>query len=119
MKAFLIGTATLITLITIVCINALYISRDTRALLSLVEGLENSTALADTSSLCEKWESSKKLIALSVHRETIDSIDDSIAQLTLAVKTGNESLYHTSREQLLCIIKRLRETESFSLKRIF
>ena len=119
MKAFIAGIITLSLLITAVCINTFYIMKMTNSLIASLEALPSECEIADLHSFCDEWESSKVWIALTVHRENVDEIDDTLEQLKLYCQTGNEAAYLSAKEKLLCITERLRKTESFSLSRIF
>jgi len=119
MKAFIAGIITLSLLIFAVTGNAFLIMKKTASLLREVEALPDSSIEADASALQEEWEGSRLWIALTVHRENVDDIDDTLSLLILEIKEGNDTGYLASKTQLYCIIERLRSTESFSLSRIF
>ncbi len=119
MKAFLAGIITLSLLIGAVCTNTFYILKKTDSLISSLKSLPDNCNEADLTTFSKEWEDSRVWIALTVHRENIDDIDDTLELTKLFCRIGNESAYLTAKEKLLCIAERLRKTESFSLSRIF
>lgn len=119
MKAFIAGVVTLSLLITAVTVNAFLIISKTDSLLSHLEALPESVKDADESDLLKEWDSSRMWIALTVHRENVDDIDDSLAQLSLYIRKENAQGYLCERTRLYEIIERLKKTESFSVSRIF
>ena len=119
MKAFICGAVTLTLLIGAVIANGILIIKKTDALLFEIENLSDDIEDADSSLLLDKWESSRTWIALTVHRETVDDIDDTLAKMETYIKTGNEEAYLVSRTYLKCLTERLQKTESFSVSRIF
>ena len=119
MKSFLAGLITLALLITAVCVNTFYIIKKTDGLIRSLERLPLECSEADTTAFSEEWENSKAWIALTVHRENVDEIDYTLELLRLHCRSGNKEGYLSARQKLLCIAERLRETESFSLSRIF
>jgi len=119
MKAFIAGVITLTILICAVTLNAVFISKKTDKLISIIDTLSNDLQSADSSDLENEWDKSKGWFALTVHRESIESIDDTIALLKTETEAGNETGYLVARTQLGCLMERLRKTESFSLERIF
>lgn len=119
MKAFIAGIVTITFLVFSVSLNAVMINRKTSEILEKLEKLPKSSYDTDVSSLITEWEGSKTWIALTVHRENVDDIDDTLAQLRLEADRHNDIGYQAELKKMICLVKRLRETESFSLKRIF
>lgn len=119
MKAFVAGIITLSLLVCAVCANAFLIIQKTDSLIECIESLPHSAKEADEAELFFQWRRSQKWIALTVHRDNVDDIDDTLEQLSLEIDLGNDHGYMVARTKLLCIMERLKETESFSLKRIF
>ena len=119
MKAFICGIITLTTLIAAVITNTIFITKKTDIIINEIESLPEYCASADLSALSREWNDIRSFISLTVHRENIDDIDDTIEQLVLSVSSRNEQSYLYQKTKLLCIAKRLKKTESFSLSRIF
>ena len=119
MKAFIAGLITLALLIAAVTANAFLIVQKTDSLLSKLSALpENAEDANERELLCE-WERSRLRIALTVHRENVDDIDDTLSQLSLEIARANDTGYLQRKTQLYSIVERLKKTESFSLSRIF
>ncbi len=119
MKAFICGLTTLALLICAVFANTVFISKKTDIMIDRITSLPDSTDNADLSPLLFEWDSIRALISLTVHRENVDDIDDTLEQLELSVALGHELSYRSYKTKLLCTTKRLKKTESFSLSRIF
>ena len=119
MKAFIAGVITLSLLITAVTVNGFLIVKKADALISEIRALPDSPGEADDTQLKKEWEGSRVWIALTVQRENVDDIDDTLAQLSLEIAEKNDIGYLASKTRLLCMIERLKITESFSLSRIF
>lgn len=119
MKAFIAGIITLSLLIGAVCANAFSIINNTDKLISSIDALPDNTAIEKIDELQSIWERCKRHISLSVRRDNIDVIDDTMEQLKLYCREKDEPAYLYAKKRLLCTIKRLRKTESFSLSRIF
>lgn len=119
MKAFIAGIITFSLLISAVIANAFLIINKTDELLFELDALSDDATVADVSTFIKKWESSRLWIALTVHRENVDNIDDTLDQLILFRKIGNSEGYLSAKKKLHCTVERLRKTESFSLSRIF
>lgn len=119
MKAFIAGVITLSLLLCAVTLNAFLIINKTDNLLSEISALPDSPKNADDTMVRKLWEDSRTWIALTVHRENVDDIDDTLAQLSLEIRENNTALYQKEKTRLLQIVERLKKTESFSLSRIF
>ncbi|MBE6587812.1 MAG: DUF4363 family protein [Ruminococcaceae bacterium] len=119
MKAFIAGVITLTLLITAVTLNAFLIVSKTDSILREIDALPDSSNDADCSLLLQEWEDSRLWIALTVHRENVDDIDDTLALLSLYIEKGNQQGYLCERTRLYEIVERLKKTESFSPSRIF
>ena len=119
MKAFIAGVITLSLLISAVSINAFFITRKTDELISLLEAMPDYCREDAEVDFLSAWESAQVWIALTVDRKNVDDIDDTLKQLRLHCREGNTQGYLVCREKLLCTVKRLKKTESFSLSRIF
>lgn len=119
MKAFIAGIITLSLLIGAVVANAFLIMDRTKHLILALERLPDDPLEADVPSFAKAWEDSRSWISLTVHRDNVDEIDDTIEQLKLYWQKGNVICYLSAKEKLLCTVERLKKTESFSLSRIF
>ena len=119
MKACISGVITLSLLITTITVNAILITKKTDAILDEINALSDSVESADDSNLQLIWQKSRAWIALTVHRENVDDIDDTLSQLELEIREQSSIGYLREKERLLTIVKRLKKTESFSFSRIF
>ena len=119
MKAFIAGIITLSLLIGAVVANGIFIIRRTDELLRELSLLPEDVATADCKKFADEWKKWSPFISLSVQREAVDDIDDTLEQMKLYIKTQNSAGYLSSKKKLHCTIERLRKTESFSLSRIF
>ena len=119
MKAFIAGVITLSLLVASITVNAFLITKKTDSILHEINSLSESVSAADDSDLQLLWQRSRFWIALTVHRENVDDIDDTLSQLELEIKEQNSIGYLREKQKLLSIVKRLKKTESFSLSRIF
>ncbi len=119
MKAFISGVITLSLLTVFITLSGILITRRTDKILSVIDSLPSEISSADPSALSNIWERSQIWFSLTVHREDVDNIDDTIEKLKTHIKTGNETGYLVALTELECLIERLRSTESFSLDRIF
>lgn len=119
MKAFIAGIITLSILIAAVTFNGIFVCRQIQALSDETRALSSDITLANCEALTELWKSSSPFITLSVSRSSVDEIDDTITLMINDIKTGNETAYLVSRTKLICLFDRLKETESFNLRRIF
>ncbi len=119
MKAFIAGLITLASLIAAVTFNGFFVHQKIETLLAQTQALSEEAISADATKLSDTWDASSPWIALSVSRLTVDEIEDTISLLLSDIKTGNETGYLVSRTKLICLFKRLQETESFNLRRIF
>ncbi len=119
MKAFIAGAVTLSLLIGIIITNAFLICSKTDNILAEIDDLAKTAGDADPTQLCLLWEESRSWIALTVHRENVDDIDDTLCQLTLEIESENDIGFLRQKTKLRQIVERLRKTESFSLSRIF
>lgn len=119
MKAFICGVITLSLLICAITVNAILIIKKTDSILHEIALLSDDVEEADDSRLQLLWQESRVWIALTVHRENVDDIDDTLSQLELEIREKNTIGYLREKEKLLTIVKRLKKTESFSFSRIF
>lgn len=119
MKAFICGIITIAVLIGAVVANTVFITKRTERIIEEIDSLPDTAKTADLSALSDHWESSRTIISLTVHRENVDDIDDTLEQLKLSVRKGDDHTYLINKTKLLCTAKRLKKTESFSLSRIF
>ena len=119
MKAFICGIITITILIGAVVANTYFITKKTDRIIDDITSLPNNAKQADLSALSMDWEDIRPFISITVHRENVDDIDDTLEQLKLSVKEGNDHTYLINKTKLLCTAKRLKKTESFSLSRIF
>lgn len=119
MKAFISGIITIVILIGAVVANTVFLTKKTEKIIEDIISLPDNVEAADLSKLSDDWESIRSFISLTVHRENVDDIDDTIELLKLSKATDNEQAYLIHKTKLLCTAKRLKKTESFSLSRIF
>ena len=119
MKAFISGAVTLSLLIAIIITNAFLICSKTDEILSEIDSLSSVASESDPAELCLLWEECRSWVALTVHRENVDDIDDTLSQLTLEIESENDIGFLRQKAKLRQIVERLRKTESFSLSRIF
>lgn len=119
MKAFIAGITTLTLLIGAITTNAVMITKKTDDILKIIDELPLSASDADARELCLLWEKTRPWIAVAVHRENVDDIDDTLSQLTAEISLQSDSGYLRQKTKLRDIVERLRKTESFSLSRIF
>lgn len=119
MKAFIAGVITLSLLITTITVNAILIINKTDRILEEINALSESVETADDTRLQMLWKNSRSWIALTVHRENVDDIDDILTQLELEIAEQNSLGYLREKKKLLTTVKRLKKTESFSFSRIF
>ncbi len=119
MKAFIAGIITLSILIGAVIANGIFISQRTDELLRELSLLSEDVKNADSIDFSREWDTWRPFISLTVHREAVDDIDDTLELMELYIGTENSAGYLSSKKKLHCTIERLRKTESFSLSRIF
>ena len=89
MKAFIAGVITLSLLIATITVNAFLIIKKTDIILDEIGSLADTVDKADDSKLQILWQKSRAWIALTVHRENVDDIDDTLSQLELEIKEQN------------------------------
>ena len=119
MKAFIAGVITLSLLISAITVNSFFILKKTDDIIDEIKELPQSVSEADDAQLQRVWKKSHSWIALTVHRENVDEIEDTLSQLRIEISEQNDIGYLREKEHLLTIAKRLKKTESFSLSRIF
>lgn len=119
MKAFICALSVLILLSLAVTVNAIYVQKQTDALTNEIQRLPQEANKADLAGIREKWDTIEPVISYSVSHKELDQIADALADLESHQITGEEKEYHAARERLLELVRRLSESEGFSIKSIF
>ncbi len=90
MKAFIISISLTVALTAAVLINALYVSKVTEEMKSLVEQIDQGQ-YSDKAfeALCDKWARHKRIFTVSVSFEDIDHITEYITRLGGALESGD------------------------------
>ena len=119
MKAFICALSVFLLLSCAVTINAIYVQKETEQLADIVESLSEEIEYGDITQIREKWEHLEPIISYSVSHKETDQIADALAALESYQSTGEEKEYHAARQQLLDLVRRLSQSEGFSIKNIF
>lgn len=119
MKAFICALSVLIILSFAVTANAIYVQKQTNALTNEIENLPTEIDNANLAGIREKWNKIEPIISYSVSHKELDQIADALTDLESHYSTGEAKEYHAARERLLELVRRLSESEGFSLKSIF
>ncbi len=119
MKAFVCALSVLIILSFAVTANAIYVQKQTNALTDEIENLPTEVENANLTGIRKEWDKIEPIISYSVSHKELDQIADALADLESHHSTGEAKEYHAARERLLELVRRLSESEGFSLKSIF
>lgn len=119
MKAFICALSVMIILSFAVAINAIYVQKQTNALTNEIENLPLEIDNANLTDIRKKWNEIEPIISYSVSHKELDQIADALTDLESHYNTGATKEYHATRKRLLELVRRLSESEGFSLKSIF
>ena len=119
MKAFVCALSVLIILSLAVTANAIYVQKQTIALTDEIEKLPAEIENANLTDIRKKWDKIEPIISYSICHKELEQIADALADLESHHSTGETKEYHAARERLLDLVRRLSESEGFSLKSIF
>lgn len=119
MKAFICALSVFVLLSCMVTINAIYVQKETGQLADIVESLPEEAEDGNITQIREKWKHMEPIISYSVSHKETDQIADALAALESYQSTGEEKEYHAARQKLLDLMRRLSQSEGFSIKNIF
>lgn len=119
MKAFICALSVLVLLSCAVTVNAMYVQKKTDALADAIQNLPEEAEEANITDIRTMWNAIEPVISYSVSHKETDQIADTLTEMESHQSTGEIKEYRAARERLLELVRRLSESEGFSIKSIF
>lgn len=116
MKTFYASLIVFFLLIALIVCNGVYVKRTTAALEALLSEISQMPSSAESlQAIEEKWQSSKKILSLSVAFEELRELDAQLLSMRAAVSTGAAADFERARLLAMEALIRMREPEELSM----
>ena len=118
MKTFYISFLLFTTLLCAITANYFYVSHLSRSLVDQLEQLpaqnEARELLIQSEQIRKKWETSKKIVQITVNHSEIESISNAATEMCTFAQYQNTSEFERARRILISTLKELGSSEKLS-----
>ena len=119
MKELIITLILLVTVLALVCANAIYTERITSQLKDLATKAKDSASEEALSALWDHWDTHKDLLSMSVGLRYIDSITENLLSLKIAIEENDRQRAEQGFALFCNALEDIRRFERLSFGVIF
>ena len=119
MRSFIAALILLTIVVTVICINSLYVCNTTAELVELSKDIINEANSDKIKALCQKWEKSRPILEFSINESKISQMSDLIATLNSFHPSSQTREIDLYCRLIIDLCDELSQNEKLSLRGIF